>query len=231
MDQTKPPFDDERVRMAIKLAVDRERVLNAAFQGYGTATSDVPVPQDDPFFPDEIGIRKQDLEQAKQLLADAGHSNGIDIELFTSQAYSGMVDLAVAFKEVVAPAGIRVKIRQWPAETFWDQVWLVKPMYTSYYTRRHPHEALSITYASKAPWNESKFKSKELDSLLARGLATADVEEQTQIYQDALAIVANEAGTSIPAFVNDLYLAKKSVEGIDLDLQNSFILRKAYLSS
>ena len=230
MDQTKPPFDDERVRMAMKIAVDRERVVNSAFAGYGTVTSDVPVPADDPFFPDEVGVRKQDIEEAKRLLAEAGHPDGIDVELITSQAFAAMVDLAVAYAQVVEPAGIRVKIKQWPADTFWDQVWLVKPMYTSYYTRRHPNEALSITYTSNAPWNESKLKSNELDQLVAKGLGTTDREEQTQAYQDALEIVANEAGTAIPAFINRLHVAKKNVQGVELGLQTSVLVKKAYLA-
>jgi peptide/nickel transport system substrate-binding protein len=230
MDSTKEPFNDERVRMAIKLAVDRQKVVDTAYQGYGTTTSDVPVPADDPYFPDEIGERDQDIDEAKRLLAEAGHPNGIDVELFTSQAFAAMVDLAQAFEQLVRPAGIRVKIKQWPADTFWDQVWLVKPMYTSYYTRRHPNESLSITYTSSAPWNESKLKSKELDDLVAKGLATADEDEQQQVYQDALEIVANEAGTSIPAFINRLHVAKKNVKGVELGLQTAMLVKKAYLT-
>jgi peptide/nickel transport system substrate-binding protein len=230
MDMTKAPFDDPKVVEAVKLAVDRQRIVDAAYQGYGAVTSDVPVPADDPYFPDEVGERPQDVEQAKQLLADAGYPNGIDLELVTSQAYGAMVDLAVAFAQVVEAAGIRVNIKQWPADTFWDQVWLVKPMYTSYYTRRHPNEALSITYTTTAPWNESKLESKELDDLVAQGLATADEEEQTQLYQDALTIVANEAGTAIPAFINRLHVAKKNVQGVQLGLQTSMIVKNAHLA-
>ena len=230
MDMTKAPFDDQNVVQAVKLAVDRQAVVDAAYQGYGKVTSDVPVPAEDPFFPDEVGERAQDVEQAKQLLADAGYPNGIDLELITSQTYGAMVDLAVAFAQVVEPAGIRVKIKQWPADTFWDQVWLVKPMYTSYYTRRHPNEALSITYTTTAPWNESKLQSKELDDLVAQGLATTDEDEQVQLYQDALTIVANEAGTSIPAFINRLHVAKKNVQGVQLGLQTAMIVKNAHLT-
>ncbi len=231
MDQTKPPFDDERVRMAMKIAVDRDQVVKTAYQGYGEPTSDVPTPSTDPFYPADLGVREQDIEQAKQLLAEAGHADGIDVELITSQAYGAMVDLAVAYAQVVKPAGIRVKIKQWPADTFWDQVWLVKPMYTSYYTRRHPNEALSITYTSSAPWNESKLKSKKLDELVAQGLATADEDEQKKAYGEALTIVADEAGTSIPAFINRLHVAKKNVQGIQLGHQTSVMVKKAYIAT
>jgi peptide/nickel transport system substrate-binding protein len=229
MDQTKEPFTDERVVDAIKMAVDRDRVLQAVYQGYGDVTADVPVPPNDPFYPTDLSA-EQDIDGAKQLLADAGYADGIDVELITSASYGGMVDLAVAFQQVVADAGIRVKIKQWSPDTYWDQVWLVKPMYVSYYTRRHPNEILSVTYASNAPWNEAKLKNDRLDELLAEGLRTTDEEEQTSIYQDALREVADKHGTSIPAFVSKLWVKKNNVRGEELELSRGMLMRKAYLA-
>jgi peptide/nickel transport system substrate-binding protein len=229
MDQTKEPFTDERVVDAIKMAVNREQVLQTVFQGYGDVTADVPVPTDDFFYPANLST-EQDIEGAKALLAEAGYANGIDLELHTSDSYGGMVDLAVAFQQSVEPAGIRVKINQGSPDTYWDQVWLVKPMYVSYYTRRHPNEILSVTYASKAPWNECKLKDPELDDLLSEGLKTTDREAQKQIYQDALSLVNDKHGTSIPAFVSKLWIKKKNVRGEELELSRGMIMKKAYIA-
>jgi peptide/nickel transport system substrate-binding protein len=229
MDQTKEPFNDERVVDAIKMAVDREQMLNAVFQGYGDVTADVPVPPDDFFYPTDLST-EQDIEGAKALLAEAGYPDGIDLELNTSDSYGGMVDLAVAFQQVVEPAGIRVKINQGSPDTYWDQVWLVKPMYVSYYTRRHPNEILSVTYASKAPWNECKLKNPELDDLLSEGLRTTDRDEQQQIYQDALRQVNDKHGTSIPAFVSKLWVKKNNVRGEELELSRGMIMKRAYIA-
>ena len=229
MDQTKEPFNDERVVDAIKMAVDREQVLQAVFQGYGDITGDVPVPTDDFFYPPDLST-EQDIEGAKALLAEAGYPDGIDLELNTSDSYGGMVDLAVAFQQVVEPAGIRVKINQGSPDTYWDQVWLVKPMYVSYYTRRHPNEILSVTYASNAPWNECKLKNPELDDLLSQGLETTDREAQKTIYQDALRLVNDKHGTSIPAFVSKLWIKKKNVQGEELELSRGMIMKRAYIA-
>jgi len=106
----------------------------------------------------------------------------------------------------------------------------VKPMYVSYYTRRHPNEILSVTYASDAPWNEAKLKNDRLDELLAEGLRTTDEEEQTSIYQDALREVADKHGTSIPAFVSKLWVKKNNVRGEELELSRGMLMRKAYLA-
>ncbi|MGH2672707.1 MAG: ABC transporter substrate-binding protein [Actinomycetota bacterium] len=229
MDQRKEPFDDERVVDAIKMAVDREQMLQAVFQGYGDVTVDVPVPPDDPYYPPDLDPA-QDIEGAKQLLADAGYPDGIDLELITSASYGGMVDLAVAFQQVVEPAGIRVKINQWSPDTYWDQVWLVKPMFVSYYTRRHPNEILAITYASNAPWNECKLENPTLDDLLSQGLRSTDPEEQKEIYQNALREVNDKHGTSIPAFVSKLWIKKKNVKGEEFELSRGILMKKAYLA-
>jgi ABC-type transport system substrate-binding protein len=123
-----------------------------------------------------------------------------------------------------------VKIKQWSPDTYWDQVWLVKPMYVSYYSRRHPNEILAVTYASNAPWNECKLKDPELDNLLAEGLKTTDKNEQKKIYEQALDLVADKHGTSIPAFTSKLWVKKKNVQGEELELSRGMLMRKASLA-
>lgn len=230
MDSTQEPFGDPRIQMAVKLATDREQLLQVAQQGYGSVAKDVPVTSDAPYFPPSLDGRHQDIDRAKKLLADAGYPDGIDLTLYTSDVFGGLVDMAVAFKQVVAPAGIRVEINRAPADTYWDQVWLVKPMYTSYYQRRHPNESLSLVYISNAQWNEPQYKSDKLDALVAEGMATTDPEEQDEIYRRALKLIADEAGTMIPYFIDTLWPAKNNVQGIILDPQRSVMFNEAWLA-
>jgi peptide/nickel transport system substrate-binding protein len=230
MDSSKPPFGDNRVRMAVKLATGRNLVVNTAYHGYGTATSDVPATPKDPFFPPKLGVRKQDFAQAKQLLAAAGYPNGIELELFASPITGGIMDMAVTFAESVKPAGINVKIQQWPVDTYWDQVWLAKPMFVSYLNHRHPSDRLALTFASTAPWQETKVKSKGIDDLLAQALATPDLKKQQRLFQQALLIVANEEGNVIPAYADRLFVAKKKLRGVESTWLQGVRLHKAYLT-
>jgi len=216
MDSTQAPFDNEKLTLAIKFATARDLMLATAQGGQGTVTGDCPAPMDDPFYPmSTVGDRVQDIEKAKTLLAEAGYPDGIDIELFTSDVFGGMVDMATVFAESVKPAGIRVKLNKYPADSYWDDVWLKKPMYTSYYQRRFPSEALSLNYISTAEWNEGRFNSPELDQLVNDGLATSDEAQQKEIYGKAFTIVADQAGMLIPYFINTVAPAAKSVQGID----------------
>ena len=232
MDATQKPFDNPKVIMAMKLAAGREIMLATAQQSLGNVTSDCPAPSDDPYFPaDTVGIRTPDPEAAKAMLAEAGYPDGIDVELFTSDVFGGLVDMAVTFAETVKPAGIRVTVNNYSPDTYWDDVWLKKPMYCSYYNRRHPNEALALNYFPKADWNEGRYNNPEIVTLCNEGMATTDQAKQVEIYKKALALVANEAGMLIPYFIDTQWPTKKTVNGLIFDPSSSILFTEAWKSA
>jgi peptide/nickel transport system substrate-binding protein len=203
MDMTVAPFNDLRVVEAIKLATDRKSIVDLANGGFGTIGSDVPTPSDDPFFPASLANPKRDVQRAKQLLAEAGHPNGIDLTLQTTDVTYGMVDTAVTFAQSVNEAGIRVKVQQDPVTNYFSDVFLHAPFYTNYWGRRPVADALNVAYRSDAAWNESKHSSPRLDELIDQGSATTDVAEQKKIFGEALEIVASQFGTLVPVQVDE----------------------------
>jgi peptide/nickel transport system substrate-binding protein len=66
-----PPFDDLRVRQALKHCLDRPAIVQAVLQGWGVVGNDQPLPPSDPFWAD-LAPLAYDLERAKALLAEAG---------------------------------------------------------------------------------------------------------------------------------------------------------------
>ena len=64
----RPPFDDVRVRQAMRLAVDRPGMIEQVFSGHGQLGNDMFAPMD-PSYPDDLPQREQDIEEAKRLLA------------------------------------------------------------------------------------------------------------------------------------------------------------------
>ena len=96
-----PPFDDVRVRKALRIAVNREEMIKliAGADG-GEIGCDNPVWQGDPYYA-AIDC-KQDIEGAKKLLAAAGHPNGLDIEIYTSDLEPAMVRYAEVYQQQVA---------------------------------------------------------------------------------------------------------------------------------
>ena len=77
MQMARPPLDNEKVRLALSRAIDRETLANVVLQGAGIpSTSWIPpdvaqIAEDE--FDDEVGF---DPEAARQLLEEAGFPNG-----------------------------------------------------------------------------------------------------------------------------------------------------------
>src|SRR3546814_1487868 len=76
------PFDDVRVRKAMKLVVDRPAMVQIATLGFGIPGNDNPVPPTSP-----AAVRSdpipQDIAQAKALLVEAGYPDGLTVDLYT----------------------------------------------------------------------------------------------------------------------------------------------------
>lgn len=230
MDMTQAPFDDPKVVKAVKAAVDRQALLNIVFQGHGTLTSDVNVWPGHPSYPPGLGVRAQNIEEAKRLLAEAGHPNGIDLQLYTSPSLSGMVEMATAFAEIVRPAGIRVAIQQENSGTYWSQVWQTKPMYISYSGARPPVATIGNLYVTKPAYAETKISNPEIDKLLAEVCASLDENKQNELLQQAWSIVADQAGASISFALNQLWGMRKTVQGVKPHSEDNLQFHEAHIA-
>lgn len=230
MDCSKKPFTDQRVRTAFKLAVNRREAVNAVYAGYAVPTTDIPLPPSDPYYPAGLGVRPYDPEQAKSLLKQAGYSDGVKVQMYTSTVVSGMVDLAVSYEQSAAPAGISVNVSQWPPATYWDQVWLTKPFYTTYWETAFPPDNLWYIYGPRGPYNEAHLHIQQFSTDVGRILSTGDHDEQVRITQEGMALAADQWGHVIPANVTSPWLASPRLHGVIGDPPNYRVrLTEAYL--
>lgn len=212
------PFDDPRVRLALKLAANREQLLKAVLGGHGSVANDQPVApwikfglQDEP--------RKQDIEQAKKLLAEAGYPDGVDVELYTSASGSGLVELATAYKAQAEAAGIRVKINQAPAEDYWSNIWLKKPFIVTAWSGKGADAALARPFLSDAEWNETHWRNKEFDKYILEARRTLDEKKRGELYQKAQELVRDDGGALILLFADAIGATRSNVKGWKLHPQ------------
>ena len=77
-------LSDKRVRQAIAYAINNEDLVNTIFNGSATAATS-PVPKMTTGHNENSNSYPQDLEKAKELLAEAGYPDGFDIELYVSE--------------------------------------------------------------------------------------------------------------------------------------------------
>jgi peptide/nickel transport system substrate-binding protein len=214
-----PPFDDKRVRQALKLVVDRQAMVDQVLAGYGEPAADNPVPTGSPasFTGDAPAA---DVARAKQLLAEAGYPAGLQLDMFTAESVPGMVRMAEIYARMAAAAGIQITVNVTPADSYWDDVWMKKPLVTSSWSMRPPVEALSYPFLSSSEVNETHWRNASYDQLLAKAAATADADERLKAYQAAGKLLAEEGGVIIPMFVHQVLALRKGCSGYTPRTQN-----------
>jgi peptide/nickel transport system substrate-binding protein len=117
MNINKAPFDDARVRKAIRLVADRQAIINNALSGYGTVRHDLPGDGLE-YYAADLTI-SQNIEQAKALLAEAGQQN-LTVVLNTSSGVPGGVEAATLLAQQAKAAGITIKINNIPATSYYS---------------------------------------------------------------------------------------------------------------
>src|SRR5581483_7246969 len=90
------PFNDVRVRQAMRLLVDRPQLIDSALDGYGTVGNDVFASYGPNF--DHSLTREQDIPKAKTLLKQAGHED-LTVTLTTSPVATGTVAMATVLAQ------------------------------------------------------------------------------------------------------------------------------------
>jgi peptide/nickel transport system substrate-binding protein len=195
-----PPFNDNRVRQAMKLVVDRKQMVDTVLLGFGTPGNDNPIPPD---WPDayQHQVRARDVGKAKQLLAEAGYPSGLSVDLYTADAPAGMTKMAEAYQQMAADAGIKVNVIRTPAESYFDQIWLKKPFLTSYWALRPTAEGLTVAFSSKSDWNETNWRRPDFDKLLSEAKQEVDATKRVAMYQEAQKLLSDEGGAIVPMFI------------------------------
>jgi len=176
------PFDDARVRKAMRLAIDTAAVAKIAYGELGTPAQHHHVSPVHPEFVDMPMPR--DLEAAKKLLADAGHPDGIDVELHAKKDPDWEPTACQAMVQQWAEAGIRVKLTVLPSAQFWD-VWTKVPFGFTVWTHRPLGiMVLGLAYRTGVPWNESNFKNPKFDELLTKAEGLVDLTARKEVIKE-----------------------------------------------
>jgi peptide/nickel transport system substrate-binding protein len=229
MDTRQKPFDNPDVRMAMKLAADRESILKTAYGGYGILGADCSAPVGDRFFP--TGLKREyDVATAKSLLAKAGYPNGLDLQMIAAPVMGAIADAAVVYANAAKQAGIRISIKQWPVDTYFDQVWLKKPFYVDYLVHTHPLRALQLSFVSDAAWNETFLRNTVVDRFVAKGLAESNDAKRLEISHQAMAWQAENEGIITPAFHDRLIVRKSSLMGANFSSTGRADYSKAWIA-
>lgn len=206
---TRGPLTDVRVRQAINYAVDTKTILKQLMGGRGFLAPGVISPILDGA--DTTRPRyAYDVAKAKQLLAAAGHPNGIDVELWHSQDLV-IARLSQAVQGYLNAAGIRTKLVQRDASSAREAArkgetdMTLKTWYADY------PDADSFLYpllysGSKGPGgNVSFYASPSFDKLVLAARREQDDARRATMYRSADSLAYADAPMVPLFFYNDLY--------------------------
>lgn len=217
-----PPFDDPRVRKAIRNAADRQAFIDLVLgESNGEIACDNPVWKGDPYRAD-IDCA-QDIEGARALLAEAGYPDGIDFDVFTSNLENEMVPIAEVYQQQVAPAGIRVNVVMTPADGYWSDVWMVESASVTSWGERPADQILNEAYRSDSSWNETYYNNPEFDALLDRARSELDPDLRAELYVDAQRLLFEDGGSFIPYNMNGLRVKSAALTGIPDDHNDNWV--------
>jgi len=198
---THKPYDDQRVRNALQMAVDNDAVMQLGYAGRGTVGENHHVA---PIHPEYYPLPKKtrDAAAAKKLMADAGQAD-FEHELITVED-EWQKNTGDAIAGQLRDAGIKVKRTVLPGSTFWND-WTKYPYsMTIWYMRPLGVQVLALGYRSGEAWNETAYANPDFDAKLKQALSLADPDKRKEVMKDVEQIL-QDSGVIIQPFWQKLY--------------------------
>lgn len=203
------PFDNKLVRKALQHAVDRETMIQVAFEGFA---SPAYLQGDESCFGvdyDRLVNYEYDLEKAKALLAEAGYPNGLDLGTMVTNSGSYFEKCAVIFQSSLAEIGCTMNIEAM------ENTALTAMTLAGDYDMMTGGQSFSTDFAYAAKQycseyigsnNYSRLRNDRVDELFKEAEIETDQEVRKELYGEAIEIITDEA-TMIPLFHKKLLFA------------------------
>jgi peptide/nickel transport system substrate-binding protein len=213
---TQKPFDDPRVRRALRLAVDNRVIQQLVHRDRGLPAEHHHVSPVHPEYA-ELPFMERDLPAAKKLLAEAGYPQGLDLPAMDCIASpSWQFNAAQAMVEQWKEAGIRARVNLLPSTEFW-QVWDKTPFgFTGWSHRPLGIMVLGLGYRSGVPWNESDYANPEFDRLLSEAEGVLDVDARREVMTELQKIMQDDGPIIQPLWRSELTFMDKRVKGFQM---------------
>lgn len=190
------PLQDVRVRQALNYTVDKGSIVKNVLLGYGTVLPGQLVTPDTFGFNKNLKAFPYDPARAKQLLADAGYPNGIDLQFAASSGrYLKDKETAEAIVAQMAAGNIRAKLTLQEAGAFFAKArsgsccdfymigWFSSPVFDA-------DKQLSW-FASSSPY--TYWKNAEFDRLVLQARSEKDASKRLQLYEQATQLMYDQA--------------------------------------
>ena len=212
------PFNDIRVRQAIAYGINRKSYITVAYRENALETNNMMSPTNE-YYSDIAGY-DYNPDKAKELLAQAGYSNGLTIEI-TGMQNEADNNFATIFQAQMKEIGITVNINLLENATFTARVkpdsgekWQVEINGWSGYANG-PDNALRYLLYTGSSGNAAHLSLPELDALIDEAAVTTDKAKRVELYKQ-IEEMCMEQACYIPICVPNInYGTLAALEGMD----------------
>ena len=237
----KEPFDNPLVRQAINMAIDKEEIVEAFYNGLADpATSPLPPS----LWSHDESLEKYDynVEEAKKLLAEAGYEDGFTTELHTMSNprpyLPEPMKIAEAIQSDLAEIGITADIVSSEWATYLEDTKNGKhsmAMYGWTGVMADPdnflYPNLSKTNAEVPAQNIAFYKSDEFTSLITEARETIDQDKRTELYQQAQQLFQEDSPWVMLAYTTPPLAQSDYVEDYNPHPMSNDLMTDVYLSN
>ena len=221
-------LSDKRVRQAIAYAINNQDIVDSIYNGSATVATS-PIPKITTGYNENSNPYTQNIEKAKELLAEAGFPNGFDIVLNVNED-NQRVDTAVVIQDNLKDIGINVEIKtyQWASYVaFVENPAQEKGMFLMAWNIANddPDELLYPLYHSSqidAHTNVVFYKNEDFDSLISKARETVDKEKRIDLYKKAQDIIQEDLPHYAILYPMQNFAYKKNLKGIEVNKRGYF---------
>jgi peptide/nickel transport system substrate-binding protein len=196
------PFNDVRVRQAMRLIVNRPQMVEQVLSGQGRVANDMYSPFD-PAYDSSLPQRAQDIDQAKSLLKSAGHA-GLSVQLVTAPVFQGVVQAAEVFAQQASAAGVKVNLRKLDTGTFYGPNYLKWTFAQDFWATREYLPQVAQGSLPSSPFNETHWGAGAFEKLINQARAELDDTKRIAILREAEKMEYDQGGYIIPYFSNQI---------------------------
>lgn len=211
------PFDDIRVRQALCYAVDVDAMMDLTADGHGTKVGSSMYPAFGKYFDASLAdTYPHDPEKARELLAQAGYSDGLRFTVKVPSNYQPHVDSAVVLVEQLKQAEIQAEIQLVDWNTWLEDVYAGRNFQATvvgFDASILSPTALLSRWVSTSGKNMIGFSNSEYDRTYEKAVSTVDDETQTALFKRCLEILSEEAANVYTQDLADFVAVHPQLKG------------------
>jgi peptide/nickel transport system substrate-binding protein len=213
LDAGQKPFDDPNVREAVKLLVDRQRMLDQLQGGEGKVANDLFSPSDPAYMGDELPQRERDVEKAKSLLKEAG-AEGLTLDI----AVSGFVtNSEVVLAEQLRDGGITLNVKNVDSTTYFTSHYAQDPIFATLWPALSISGQVASSLVPGCFYPEGNWKNDQFTQLWADAQADGNEATRTDKLKEMQTLFHADGTYLIPGFQVEVDAMSKQVQGGEPD--------------